>query len=156
MEYLNLIITAMVSILVSLGGSVLFFKEKKKGMDIDNKNKLSEAHEKECNRLNGIIDRQSKTTRELYSERKRLINDNYEHLKEVFDLKLEINQLKDISCYILGCKYRLPPRTIPGTEEPKEAIKCGDFEGLFKRMKLNTNNNTEKHEEEDNKHETDK
>lgn len=110
MDWIDILIPALCSLLGALGGGSIFFvRENKRAKQIDNDNKVIDEwkemyHEKErkCNEKDAVIRQHVDKIDRLYQER----NDARE---EVQKKELRIQQLTWYHCTVNGCKDRKPP-----------------------------------------------
>lgn len=110
MDWINVLIAGVCSLLGALGGGGIFFiRENKRSKQIDNDNKVigewkEMYHEKEkkCNDKDLVIRGYMEKIDRLYQER----NDAREEAQKK---ELRIQQLTWYHCTVNGCKHRTPP-----------------------------------------------
>ena len=65
---IELIITSLVSVVISLGGSFVFFKEKKKDIEVDTLNKVIDTLQEENKRKIEDLDKKDALIDKLYAD----------------------------------------------------------------------------------------
>jgi len=100
---IELIITSIVSVVISLGGSFVFFKEKKKDIEVDTLNKVIDTLQEENKRKIEDLDKKDILIKELYKDNATFRDKNNE-------LTTANVLLKYTKCTDENCLKRKPPR----------------------------------------------
>lgn len=100
---IELIITSVVSIILSLGGSFVFFKEKRKDIEVDTLNKVIETLQEEAKTKNDYLTNKDNLIDKLYKE-------NGEFRDRNNELSTQNALLSYMRCTINNCSDRRPPR----------------------------------------------
>ena len=100
---IELIITSIVSVVISLGGSFVFFKEKKKDIEVDTLNKVIDTLQEENNRKIEDLIRKDNLINQLYA-------DNSVFRDKNNALIYQNAQLLYNKCTVNHCDNRRPPR----------------------------------------------
>jgi hypothetical protein len=107
----ELIITSAVSIIVSLGGSFVFFKEKRKDIEVDTLNKVIETLQEENKNKKEDLDKKDALIDKLYADNAVFRDKNnaliYQNALLLFN-----------KCTVNHCNRRTPPREF--SEENEE------------------------------------
>lgn len=106
----ELIITSAVSIIVSLGGSFVFFKEKKKDIEVDTLNKVIDTLQEENSRKKEDLNRKDVLIDKLYADNAVFRDKNNELIYQ--NALLLYNK-----CTINNCSKRKPPREFSDDNE---------------------------------------
>ena len=102
---IELIITSIVSVVISLGGSFVFFKEKKKDIEVDTLNKVIETLQEENKNKKEDLDKKDALIEKLYKE-------NGEFRDKNNELTTQNALLSYTKCTDENCRRRKPPRII--------------------------------------------
>lgn len=100
---IELIITSIVSIIVSLGGSFIFFKEKKKDIEVDTLNKVIDTLQEENSRKKEDLNRKDILIDKLYADNAIFRDKNNALISQ--NALLLYNK-----CTVNHCNKRTPPR----------------------------------------------
>lgn len=110
----ELIITSAVSIIISLGGSFVFFKEKKKDIEVDTLNKVIDTLQEENKRKIEDLDKKDALIDKLYADNSVFRDKNNALISQ--NALLLYNK-----CTVNNCSKRKPPREF--SEENEEINK---------------------------------
>lgn len=111
---IELIITSIVSVVISLGGSFVFFKEKKKDIEVDTLNKVIDTLQEENSRKKEDLNRKDNLIDKLYADNAVFRDRNNELITQ--NALLLYNR-----CTVNHCNKRKPPRDY--SEENEETNK---------------------------------
>ncbi|MEG1543262.1 MAG: hypothetical protein RR382_01880 [Tannerellaceae bacterium] len=105
MDWINLIITSI----VALGGTFLFYRENKRGKIIENEARQSEEWKKLYEESKQDSKEKDAKIDSLYLEIKEHRADYYELQKDCETVKLDNVKMKMLKCEKPGCTLRTPP-----------------------------------------------
>ena len=111
---IELIITSIVSVVISLGGSFVFFKEKKKDIEVDTLNKVIDTLQEENKRKIEDLGKKDALIDKLYADNSVFRDKNNELISQ--NALLLYNR-----CTVNHCNKRKPPRDY--SEENEETNK---------------------------------
>ena len=100
---IELIITSIVSVVISLGGSFVFFKEKKKDIEVDTLNKVIDTLQEENKRKIEDLGKKDALIDKLYLDNSVFRDKNNELISQ--NALLLYNK-----CTVNHCRKRKPPR----------------------------------------------
>ena len=100
---IELIITSLVSVVISLGGSFVFFKEKKKDIEVDTLNKVIETLQEENKNKKEDLDKKEMLIDKLYADNAIFRDKNNALIYQ--NALLLYNK-----CTVNHCNKRTPPR----------------------------------------------
>ena len=100
---IELIITSLVSVVISLGGSFVFFKEKKKDIEVDTLNKVIETLQEENKNKKEDLDKKDILIDKLYADNAVFRDKNNALIYQ--NALLLYNK-----CTVNHCNKRTPPR----------------------------------------------
>ena len=100
---IELIITSLVSVVISLGGSFVFFKEKKKDIEVDTLNKVIETLQEENKNKKEDLDKKDILIDKLYADNAIFRDKNNALIYQ--NALLLYNK-----CTVNHCNKRTPPR----------------------------------------------
>ncbi len=107
---IELIITSIVSVVISLGGSFVFFKEKRKDIEVDTLNKVIETLQEENKNKKEDLDKKDALIDKLYADNSIFRDKNNELIYQ--NALLLYNK-----CTVNHCNRRTPPRDFSGDNE---------------------------------------
>lgn len=110
MEWLNYVISAVVSLAGAFGGAtLLFYRQNKVSKELDNEakqsdewRKLYEMEKEECDELNTKID-------SLFDEIRKHRDEKNTMAKRITELEIDNTKGKIYRCEVAGCVKRHPP-----------------------------------------------
>ena len=100
---IELIITSLVSVVISLGGSFVFFKEKKKDIEVDTLNKVIDTLQEENSRKKEDLNRKDMLIDKLYADNAIFRDKNNALIYQ--NALLLYNK-----CTVNHCNKRIPPQ----------------------------------------------
>ncbi len=107
---IELIITSLVSVVISLGGSFVFFKEKKKDIEVDTLNKVIDTLQEENKRKIEDLDKKDALIDKLYADNSAFRDKNNDLISQ--NALLLYNK-----CTVNHCSKRKPPREFSDDNE---------------------------------------
>lgn len=124
MDWINVIITAIATLLGAVGGgSVLYFRQNKREKDISNElreadewEKLYREKEAKCDAKDAKIDELRRHINSLQEERIKLLSERGTEVQslncEIARLRTEMVECNWYRCEVCGCTKRRPPREL--------------------------------------------